>query len=88
MKKEKNKVGDVIKIEWDDAFSKSGWWDKNDLISVAQNIKPITSIGMLVFESDKWLILALSNSNDKTLREWGHICGILKSSIIKITKII
>jgi len=77
----KYKLGDLLKVEWEDHWGRSGWTALSEL-----SLEPITinSIGYVIKEDDNILILSSCVDENKN---YSTIQTIIKKCITKLTKV-
>lgn len=72
--KKTNNLGSLVKVEWEDHYSCSGWQKESDESPVI-----VTTVGHIVKETPKMLVLAQSYSSSNSSS--GNHMGIIKKCI-------
>jgi len=73
-----------VSIEWIDSYSTDKWMENADAIGQFKKLMTITSLGMILYDDDKCIVLCQS------IEEGNNVCGLLhipKVAIIKITEL-
>ena len=77
----KYKLGDLVKVEWEDHWARSSWISLSDISLEALTVN---SIGYVIKENDNILVLA-SCADENT--SYSNIQAIIKKCITKLTKV-
>lgn len=76
----------LVKVEWDDAEDpKGGWQDEKEVAEFASHQSLVTSYGIVVSDTEKYLTLAADWIAD--LKHYGRITKIAVAQIIKVEAI-
>ena len=82
------KQGTPVRVVWQDAFTKSGWWNEKDLRNSLEKEKYVITCGIFIFQDKDWMILCLSDTQDDNYDRWNTPKGIPNKWIkeIKVLK--
>jgi len=72
-----------VSIEWIDSYSTDKWMENADAIDQFKKLMTITSLGMILYDDDKCIVLCQSIEDN-------NVCGLLhipKVAVVKITEI-
>ena len=73
-----------VSIEWIDSYSTDKWMENADAIDQFKKLMTITSVGMILYDDNKCVVLCQS------IEDGGNISGLLhipKVAVVKITEI-
>ena len=73
-----------VSIEWIDSYSTDKWMENADAIDQFKKLMTITSVGMILYDDNKCVVLCQS------IEDGSNISGLLhipKVAVVKITEI-